>query len=146
MTNIEKVRDFIFKQFQTQMDIPFRNIGIEHTLQVVSYAIMLSKKRNIDPEEAMIAAYFHDISTYLTHYSHNHATRSYEFANEHLPKITTLSNEQILRITQAIKNHSTKQIIHDDLSELLKDADVLAHYYAGTILDDIEKTRLEKNI
>ena len=143
MTNIEKVRDFIFKQFQTQMDIPFRNIGIEHTLQVVSYAIMLSKKRNINSEEAMIAAYFHDISTYLTHYSHNHATRSYEFANEHLPKITNLSNEQILRITQAIKNHSTKQIIHDDLSELLKDADVLAHYYAGTILDDIEKTRLE---
>ena len=143
MTNIEKVRDFIFKQFQTQMDIPFRNIGIEHTLQVVSYAIMLSKKRNIDPEEAMIAAYFHDISTYLTHYSHNHATRSYEFANEHLPKITTLSNDQIQRIAEAIKNHSTKHLIHDELSELLKDADVLAHYYAGTILDDIEKTRLE---
>lgn len=146
MDNIEQVRNFILKQFQTQMDIPFRNIGIEHTLQVVSYAIMLSKVRKIDSQEAIIAAYFHDISTYLTHYSHNHATRSYEFAKEHLPKITSLSNKQIDRITEAIKNHSTKNSIHDALSELLKDADVLSHYYSGTILNSEEKTRLDQII
>ena len=95
MDNIEQVRNFILKQFQTQMDIPFRNIGIEHTLQVVSYAIMLSKVRKIDSQEA-------------------------------------------------IKNQSTKNRIHDALSELLKDADVLSHYYSGTILNSEEKTRLDQ--
>lgn len=143
MTNIEKVRDFTFKHFQSQMDVPFRNDGLEHTLHVVSYASMLSKKRNINNEEAIIASYMHDLATYISHYSDNHAPRSSELAKEHLPKITTLSNDQIQRIAEAIKNHSTKHLIHDELSELLKDADVLAHYYAGTILDDIEKTRLE---
>ena len=144
MNNIESVRDFILKQFQTQMDIPFRNIGIEHTLQVVSYALILSKKRDVDMQEAVISAYFHDISTYQSHYAHNHASRSADFARLHLPKITNLNTEQIHRIVKAILNHSNKEAIHDNLSELLKDADVLSHYYSGTILNENEKARLEK--
>ena len=144
MTNTEKVRDFIFKQFQTQMDVPFRNIGIEHTLQVVSYASMLSKQRNIDTNLAIIASYFHDISTYMSHYSDNHAFRSSQFAFMHLPNITTLSSNEINQVVEAIKNHSTKNQTHDPLSEIIKDADVLAHYYADIILNDTEKQRLEK--
>ena len=142
MNNVENVRDFILKQFQSQMDIPFRNTGIEHTLQVVSYAIILSKQRGIHQEKAIIASYFHDISTYITHYSQNHASRSADFANKHLPTITNFSDEEIACIISAIKNHSSKELIHDPLSELLKDADVLSHYYSGMVLSNTEQQRL----
>lgn len=146
MTNIDKVRDYILKQFQTQMDVPYRNIGIEHTLHVVSYGLMLSKKRNIDEESIVIAAYFHDISTYISHYSQNHAARSSKLASETLPQLTTLDQEKIHQIVIAIQNHSTKEVIHDPLSETLKDADVLAHYYAGEIIDKDEQKRLSQLI
>ena len=144
MTNIEKVRNFVLKQFQAQMDVPFRNDGIEHTLHVVSYASMLAKQRNINTEEAVIASYLHDLATYTSHYSDNHALRSSKQAKTLLPTLTTLQESSISNIVEAIKNHSTKNEIHDALSELLKDADVLAHYYSGTILNENEKTRLEK--
>lgn len=144
MTNIEKVRDYILKQFQSQMDIAFRNIGIEHTLQVVSYSLMISKTKNIDPEVAVIAAYFHDISTYISHYSQNHAQRSAKLASEILPQITNLQEEKIHQIVTAIDHHSNKKIVHDVFSETLKNADVLSHYYSGIILNDDEQNRLSQ--
>jgi len=142
MTNIEIVRDYVFKQFLTQMDVPYRNLGIEHTMQVVSYCLVLSKKRDLDEEVLVIAAYLHDLSTYISHYSQNHAARSAKIASEILPKITSLPQEKIKLIIQIIANHSSKNQIHDSLSETLKDADVISHFYSGIIIDEKQKERL----
>lgn len=126
------MRDLFFKLISTQMDISFRNLGIEHTLQVVTFATLLSKKRNIDQTKAITAAYFHDIAYYTTHYHENHAARSATMMEPYL------HDEDVLH---AIKHHSEKDVISSHpLSELLKDADVLSHQLNG-ILDDIETKR-----
>lgn len=144
MTNQEIVRDYILKQFQTQMDVPYRNIGIEHTLQVVSYGLMLSKQRKLNDELLIIACYFHDIATYISHYSQNHALRSAKIAQDILPAITNLSSQEIQMVIEAIKNHSNKGQIDDLLSEALKDADTLSHYYSSVIGSQDEQNRLSK--
>lgn len=128
------MRDLFFKLISSQMDLNFRNLGIEHTLQVVTFAALLAKKRNLDCEKAITAAYFHDIAYYTTHYYEDHAARSAIMMEPYL------HDEDVLH---AIKHHSEKDVISSHpLSELLKDADVLSHQLSG-ILDDIENKRYQ---
>ena len=49
-------------------------------------------------------------------------------------------------ITQAIFNHRDKQNIHDQYDELIKDADVLQHFFYNSTLPifEHEKNRLKR--
>lgn len=55
-------------------------------------------------------------------------------------------NEEIDIIVQAIKNHSTKNKVHDQYSELLKMCDVLETYYhdPDCIFDEYHQKYIEK--
>ena len=54
---------------------------------------------------------------------------SSELARKMLEESLLFENEEIDIIVQAIKNHSTKNKVHDQYSELLKMCDVLETYY-----------------
>ena len=56
--------------------------------------------------------------------------------------------EDLNIICNAIKNHSDKHLIHDDYSELLKDADILASYYESkdNVIKDEHYQRIKKYI
>lgn len=148
ITDTEIIRDVFLEEIQQQYDKTFRNMGIEHTLQVVTFCNLLAKQAHIPTDLAMIAGYLHDLAYYKSHYHDNHAKRSADLAIAILNEKTHLSQEESNAIIQAINNHSNKDQIHDDLSEVLKDADVLAHALQTTpdTLKPSERKRWENII
>ena len=60
--------------------------------------------------------------------SFDHAHKGSEMAKEILEQSGLFSEQERDRICTAIYNQSDKDTVHDPLSELLKDADVLQHY------------------
>ena len=89
----------------------------------------------------------HDYSVYKNNTSFNHAQLSSELARKMLEESFLFENEEIDIIVQAIKNHSTKNKVHDQYSELLKMCDVLETYYhdPDCILMNIIKNILKKH-
>lgn len=146
MTDLENVRHYILQKMHEQSDLAFQEQGIEHTLMVVSFIAYFAKLEKLDQEKAMVAAYFHDLAFYTTHYHLDHAKRSATMAMDMLPKLTHYSADEIALITQAIARHSQKQMIADPFCELLKDSDVYAHYLEMGYenLNDIEKQRFDR--
>lgn len=55
-------------------------------------------------------------------------------------------DQEVATICNAVRNHSNKSSIHDGYSELIKDADVFAHYFYNTSLpvENKEILRLER--
>lgn len=89
----------------------------------------------------------HDYSVYKNNTSFNHAQLSSELARKMLEESFLFENEEIDIIVQAIKNHSTKNKVHDQYSELLKMCDVLETYYhdPDCIFDEYHQNILKKH-
>lgn len=105
-----------------------------HMFAVSNFAAMLALKRSLQPETAAIIGLLHDIHTLLTGDSTNHAALGSNQAEQILTQLQAFTLQEISIICNAIKNHSSKATIHDEYSELIKDADVLAHYFYNTSL------------
>ena len=116
-----------------------------HMYSVSTFAAMIAKKRNLNPEISTIIGLLHDIHTLLADDSVNHAALGCLKAKEMLIELNIVSDEELEIISCAIKNHSAKAIVHDVYSELIKDADVMSHYFFNTSLSVVEgeKERLE---
>ena len=95
---------------------------------------MLAKNRKLDEEVCEIAALLHDIYTYQNNTSKDHAIKGAILVRELLVDLKIANKEEIDTICNAIHNHSNKGVVHDEYSELLKDADVLQHnlYHLNT--------------
>lgn len=115
-----------------------------HLYGASQMAALLAKKRKLDIELACIAAMLHDISQYETGQHNDHAKLSAIRAEEILRNSEAFSDEEITIITSAIAFHSDKQNKHGDYEELLKDCDVLAHYFynVNVPINNGDKVRL----
>ncbi len=92
-----------------------------HLYAVSQFAAMLALMHHADTELCQVAAMLHDIAV--------HAQKSALLAKEMLIKNGHFSEEEITTIVHAIAVHSDKQVRDDTVcAEILKDADVLAHY------------------
>jgi len=99
-----------------------------HLYEVSSFAVLLAKRRGLDPEIAAACGMLHDIYVVINHYTEGHGIKGAEVAQVILEGIGLYSEEEIEVITTAISHHSKKRKIHDGAyDELLKDADVLSH-------------------
>jgi len=117
----------------------------DHMLVVSNFAAMLAEKRGLDPQIATMIALLHDIHTAFTGDTENHAMHGSHEARKILGKLAIVDDDEMETICHAIAKHSKKRKIHDEYSELIKDADVLSHYYYNTSYPIIEKdsARLE---
>ena len=88
-------------------------------------ACLLAKLKSLDLELAAIIGICHDLATYKFKSSFDHANRSSMLAREILADSNLFNHDEIILITTAIKNHSFKDRIDDEYSELIKDADLL---------------------
>ncbi|MCI8270853.1 MAG: HD domain-containing protein [Erysipelotrichaceae bacterium] len=115
-----------------------------HSYGVSQMAALLAKKRNLNIELACIAAMLHDISQYETGRLIDHAKESAKRAEEILKASDEFTEEEINIIVSAIAFHSDKQVKHGDYEELLKDSDVLAHYFynVNVPINEQDKVRL----
>ena len=98
--------------------------GYRHLFGVSTLCIAYSQYVQLDCELCAIMGLLHDYSVYKNNTSFNHAQLSSELA----------------------KNHSTKNKVHDQYSELLKMCDVLETYYhdPDCIFDEYHQKYIEK--
>lgn len=103
----------------------------QHFKDVTYHAQILAYDRHLDEEIALIIASGHDIGrTYGKLYGKGHGKASAKILKKVLYDngfVDLYSKKDINRVLRAIENHSKKQLIEDDYSELIKDADTLAH-------------------
>jgi len=105
-----------------------------HIFAVSNLAAMIALKRGLDPELATMIGLLHDIHTLLTGDPEKHAKHGSEKARKILEGLRIVDDEELEIICNAIRNHSKKAVTQDEYSELIKDADVLSHYFYNITL------------
>ena len=130
---VEILRDFIDELIKNKVRGEFYFIE-RHMFAVSNFAAMLAMKRGLDLEIALIIGLLHDVQTLMTDDPENHAELGSLRARGILYDLKIVSDTELEIICTAIKNHSSKDIVHDKYSELAKDADVLNHYFVNPTL------------
>jgi len=112
-----------------------------HFFGVASLCAFLGLKRGLDMEICKCAGLLHDLWLFRnipldkdTHKKHGYIGS--DFANGILNENGGYSEEQTEIICRMIYNHNDKDIVHDEYSETLKDADALEHYLNNSGYDD----------
>ena len=144
MDRLEYIRSKTDRILDTMQDDVSCKLAYVHLYGVSQMAALLAKKRKLNVELCCIAAMLHDISQYETGIHANHAYASSIRAKEILLATQEFSEEEINIITSAIAFHSDKHETHGDYEELLKDSDVLAHYFynVNVPINEHDKVRL----
>jgi HD superfamily phosphodiesterase len=127
MNRLERVRrivDGILRGVQSPEDC---RCGFVHLYGVSATAAFLALRRVQNVELTALAGMLHDLAAYETGTSEDHALRSARRAAEILAGLEVFTELEIETIRSAIAHHSDKTAVHDAVSELIKDADVLHH-------------------
>ncbi len=103
-----------------------------HSASCARLGTMLALERDVDPILAGVACACHDYGRILTGVQKDHAERGFEPVQEFLRGLEYFTEDEILQIATAVKNHSSKALIQDPLSEIVKDADVIDFYQFGS--------------
>ena len=101
--------------------------AIAHLHGVSLAAVMIAKKRGLDPELAAMAGLLHDIYAYDSGSYDDHARLGAEYARRILEDMGTITPEETEIIYDAIHNHDSKASVDAPMDEVLKDADVIDH-------------------
>ncbi len=127
MNRIEKVRKVVDAILLDMTDNEERRCAYLHLYGVSQGCALLARKRKENVELAVIAGMLHDIYAYAKMDAEDHAHKGVGMANEILESLKIFSADEINLICTAIYNHSDKSIVHGELDEILKDADVMQH-------------------
>lgn len=134
MDRLELIRGIVDNEIGKLQNEEERKFAYIHTYGVAQAAAFLAKKRKLSIEIACISAMLHDISMYTMNCPHAiHAQESAKYAKKILEDTKEFTEDEINIITHVIAVHSNKTERHDGpISELLKDADVVQHYFYNT--------------
>ena len=143
---VEVLRKYIDEIILNMTDVEERRCAYMHLYGVSQFCALIALKREENSELATMAGMLHDIYSYATMDSNNHAHKGATMAKEILAKLNLTSDDESKLICDAIYTHSDKNLIHSNLNEVLKDADVLQHCLYNTMLEvkPHEKERYEK--
>jgi uncharacterized protein len=125
---LETVRQVVVEILHQQPDPEQRRCGFSHLYGVSDTCTLLAVKRGLDPLLCAVAGMLHDIWTHKTGDPTDHALFSAREAEKILAGLDCFSPEEIASICGAIARHSAKAERDGEMTELLKDADVLQHY------------------
>ena len=122
-----------------------RNGAIVHLYGVSLAAVMIAKKRGLDPETLSMAAMLHDLYAYESGRYDDHAHKGAKLAREILEKLSLTTPEETELICSAIYHHDDKHVVDSPTDEALKDADVIHHCLndVSKAVKDKEKARYE---
>lgn len=144
MNRLELVRREMDTIMLNQENVNVRPDGYIHLYGVSQNCSLLAIKRKLNVELCTIIGLLHDISTYKNGYSKEHAMSGAIEAENLLRDLEIFTEEEIEIIKTAISHHSDKKNIHDDYSELLKDADVLQNSLYAVSFEVKHRKRLKK--
>jgi len=143
---LELLRKVIDRILRQQPDPIESRCGFVHLYGVAAVCALLAQRRGLDPELCATAGMLHDIWTYKTGEIKKHAKFGAQEAEKILRELGHYTDEEISAITTAILYHRKKKLLHNDMCELLKDADVLQHhlYNPSFPASDKHEIRLER--
>lgn len=146
MDRISVIEKIVSDMLLTIEDDNVKAKGFSHIFGVAKLSVLLAIKRNENQELACIAGLLHDFYAYKALDRNNHAIKGALLATDILSKTNLFTKEEINAIYTSISHHSDKDTVHNQLCEILKDADVLEHYLTNPLKDikEREKARLNK--
>ena len=145
MKRYEIVKEYVYRKYNQIYNLDLKTLAFTHTNSVDICITMLAMARNLPIELAKIAALLHDFSQFVDNCPHDqHAKLSSLEAYQYLTSLKQFKIEEIDEICFAIAQHSKKSEYHSPLCEVLKDADILAHFFndLNKNFSDIERQRL----
>ena len=127
MTRLKALRKHVNHVINKMEDPDKRTNAIAHLYGVSLAAVMLAKKRGLDPEIAAMAAMLHDLHAYKTGSYDDHAHKGADLAREILGELKITDEAETDMICSAIYHHDDKLVTNGPMDEVLKDADVIDH-------------------
>lgn len=127
MNRYENLKNIFFQNIEEKCHGIYKQKAYFHSLSVSTLCQKLALEKDLDIELAAIIGLFHDYAQFIHHSSFDHAKRSSKMV---VPLLDNFNDNERQMIIQAIAHHSDKTRIDDQYSEILKDADVLAQYFA----------------
>ena len=139
MSRLKELRRYVDSELNKMEDADKRTCAVAHLYGVSLAAVMIAKKRRLDPEIAAMAAMLHDLHAYKTGSYDDHAHKGAELAREILGELKLTSADETEAICSAIYHHDDKLAADSPMDEVLKDADVIHH-----CMNDLSKPIKEK--
>ena len=130
MSQIKDLEEKVYNILEKMEDNEKRAKAAAHLPGVSLAAVIIAKKRGQNPELADMAGLLHDLYVYNSGSYDDHAHRGADYAKEILEGMKLTSPEETKIICSAIWNHDTKAEVNEQMDEILKDADVIAHSLA----------------
>ncbi|MDF2930233.1 MAG: metal dependent phosphohydrolase, partial [Anaerospora sp.] len=112
-----------------------------HLVSCAKVGELLALKRGENAELAAIACSIHDYGRILSGKQNNHAEEGYGPAKEFLAETGYFNEEETEMLSQAVRNHSSKEKVGTWVEEIVKDADVLDCYQYGMPLEREEQRK-----
>lgn len=128
MNRYEEIEDIVFKEIEKNCFGNNKKHGYRHLLGVSTLCLQLSYQFHLNPELCAIMGILHDFSVYKNNNRFNHAFMSSQLAKQILEQTQLFVQDEINIVVKAIYNHSSKDRIDDEYSELLKLCDVMESY------------------
>ena len=129
MERIQRIRAYVNHYIDKIPSEEERRNATVHTYGVAQLCTMIALKRGLDPELAHMSGLLHDVYSYFTGSSLCHAISGAEMVRPAIRDMNIFTQEEKEIILSSIFYHSDKARIHDRYDEVLKDADVLQHYW-----------------
>ena len=127
MSRVKDLQKQVHKELETMKDDDKYAKAINHLHGVSLAAVIIAKKRGLNPELAAMAGLLHDLFAYKRGSYDDHAHLGADYVRKLLNKTGLTTPEETEIICSAIWRHSDKDVTDSPMDEVLKDADVLHH-------------------
>lgn len=146
MNRLKELRQYVNTELNRIEDTDKQSSAVAHLYGVSLAAVMIARKRGLDPEIAAMAAMLHDLHAYRTGCYDDHAHKGAELAREILTELKLTDEAETETICSAIYHHDDKLAVDGPMEEALKDADVIHHCLndPSKPVKEKEKARFDK--
>lgn len=127
MSRLKELRNYVDAEINKIEDADRRTGAVAHLYGVSLAAVMIARKRELDPEIAAMAAMLHDLYAYKSGSYDDHAHLGADLAREILRELKLTDEAETEMICSAIYHHDDKLVEDGPMDEVLKDADVIDH-------------------
>lgn len=125
MNKTSVIKTYVNNIIESIPSVDARNNAYIHTYGVAQACSLIAVRRGFNAELAYISGLLHDIYAYKTGSYLCHSQSGAEMARPVLRDAKVFTDDEQNLILSAIFHHASKEHIHDDYDEILKDADIL---------------------
>ena len=138
---MSRIKDLQKQVLKVLADTDEPMIAMAHLHGVSLAAVMIAKKRGLDPELAAMAGLLHDLWAYKSGSYDDHARLGADYARKVLGKMEIVTSDETDIICDAVWHHDDKANVDSIFAEVLKDADVIDHCLFDPTREVKEKER-----